>query len=142
MVEGEKDFHHSIRLPNEDKVIFKCTYGAKTHPKNMTKEHIEAFLTHLATHGHGAASTQRQALNAIVFLYDKALDLPIQDQIQALRARKQRRQPVVMTRDEVCASSNLPDPLLLFFPRDGSSEPARRTTPRTVPRFIWLFPSD
>jgi len=40
--------------------------GGKTHPKNMGKNEIEAFLSHLATQGKVSASTQRQALNAFV----------------------------------------------------------------------------
>ncbi len=41
-------------------------HGGKTHPKNMGKNEIEAFLSHLATQGKVSASTQRQALNAFV----------------------------------------------------------------------------
>ncbi len=43
-------------------------HGGKTHPRNMGKKEIEAFLSHLAIQQNVAASTQRQALNAIVFL--------------------------------------------------------------------------
>ncbi len=42
--------------------------GGKTHPRNMGKKEIEAFLSQLAVQQKVAASTQRQALNAIVFL--------------------------------------------------------------------------
>ena len=41
-------------------------HGGKTHPRNMGKNEIEAFLSHLATQGKVSASTQRQALNAFV----------------------------------------------------------------------------
>ena len=44
-------------------------HGGNTHPAKMGKKEIGAFLSHLATHLHVAAATQRQALNAIVFLY-------------------------------------------------------------------------
>ena len=76
-------------------------HGGKTHPREMGKTHIEAFLSHLAVHGHVSASTQRQALNAIVFLYRRVLDLPVEDQIEPVRAGKHPRPPVVMTKAEV-----------------------------------------
>ncbi len=47
----------------------------------MGKSEIEAFLSHLATNRKVAASTQRQALNALVFLYKHVLDKPIGDNI-------------------------------------------------------------
>ena len=43
-------------------------HGSKTHPKDMGKKEIEAFLSHLATQGKVSASTQHQALNGIIFL--------------------------------------------------------------------------
>ena len=44
-------------------------HGGNTHPGKMGKKEIDAFLSHLATHLHVSAATQRQALDAIVFLY-------------------------------------------------------------------------
>ncbi|MCH8873105.1 phage integrase N-terminal SAM-like domain-containing protein, partial [candidate division KSB1 bacterium] len=41
----------------------------KRHPKDMGAEEVQAYLTYLAVNQHVAASTQNQALNAIVFLY-------------------------------------------------------------------------
>jgi len=76
-------------------------FGAKNHPKNMGKREIEAFLSHLATKKNVSASTQRQALNAIVFLYRDVLDEPIDEQIEHVRAKRHRRPPVVMTQSEV-----------------------------------------
>jgi len=52
-------------------------HGAKKHSKDMGKNEVEAFLSHLATHENVSASTQRQALNAIIFLYRNVLDNPI-----------------------------------------------------------------
>jgi hypothetical protein len=43
-------------------------FGCEKHPKEMNAPEVERFLSHLATQGQVAASTQRQALNAIVFL--------------------------------------------------------------------------
>jgi integrase len=67
----------------------------------MGKTEIEAFLSHLATNRKVAASTQRQALNALVFLYKHVLDKPIGDNIAPVKAKKRRRPPVVMTKTEV-----------------------------------------
>ena len=67
----------------------------------MDKSEVEAFLSHLATDRKVAASTQRQALNAIVFLYKHVLDKPIGDDIAPVKAKKRRRPPVVMTKVEV-----------------------------------------
>ena len=76
-------------------------HGGQTHPKDMGKREVEGFLSHLASHGKVSASTQRQALNAIVFLYRDVLDQPIQGEIAPVRARRHSRVPVVMTQGEV-----------------------------------------
>ncbi|MEA3358147.1 MAG: site-specific integrase [Thermodesulfobacteriota bacterium] len=44
-------------------------YGGKTHPREMGRQQVEAFLSNLVSQGNVASSTQRQALNALVFLY-------------------------------------------------------------------------
>ena len=67
----------------------------------MGKNEIEAFLSHLATQGKVSASTQRKALNAIVFLYHKVLDIEIEEKIEPVKAKRHRRPPVVMTQSEV-----------------------------------------
>jgi len=67
----------------------------------MGKTEIEAFLTHLATKENVAASTQNQALNAISFLYKSVLDLPFDFPLQNVRARRPKRLPTVLTREEV-----------------------------------------
>jgi len=61
----------------------------------MSKKEIEAFLSHLAVQQKVAASTQRQALNAIVFLYKKVLDIPVDEKLEPVRAKKYSRPPVV-----------------------------------------------
>lgn len=73
----------------------------KRHPRGMGAAEVEAFLTHLAADGHVAASTQNQALAAILFLYREVLkiDLPWLKGIQ--RARRKPRLPVVLTVNEV-----------------------------------------
>ena len=77
----------------------RCQLGQQSNM--MGKTEIDAFLSHLATQGRFSASTQRQALNAIVFLYRRVLDQPIEDQLEPVRAKKHSRPPVVMTQAEV-----------------------------------------
>ena len=72
-----------------------------THPKEMGAEQIEAFLTHLAVEKTVAASTQNQALAALLFLYKEILgvDLPWLEKFKP--AKKSERVPVVLTKAEV-----------------------------------------
>jgi len=76
-------------------------HGSKKHPRNMGKNEIEAFLSYLAIKESVSASTQRQALNAIIFLYRDVLDLPIIEELEPIKAKRRLRLPVVMTQDEV-----------------------------------------
>jgi integron integrase len=73
----------------------------KRHPAEMGAEEVRRFLTALAVDGHVAASTQNQALNALLFLYRVVLEqnLPWLDDV--IRASRPVRLPVVLTRDEV-----------------------------------------
>jgi len=68
---------------------------------------IEGFLTHLARDQKVAASTQNQALNALVFLYKKVLKWPLEKGINAERSRQPERVPVVLTREETAAVISL-----------------------------------
>jgi len=72
------------------------------HPRTMGAAEVEQFLTHLAVEGNVSASSQNQALNALVFLYAHVLELPL-GRIDALRARRGQRLPVVLTPEEVAA---------------------------------------
>lgn len=76
-------------------------FGAKRHPRDMGKTEIEAFLSHLATHGNVAAATQRLAMNAILFLYREVLNQPIEGLIEPVKARRHRRPPMVLSQAEV-----------------------------------------
>lgn len=78
-------------------------FNGTRHPKEMGKAEVEAFLTHLAVERNVSVSTQNQALNGIVFLYREVLDLPLADDLAPVRARRQPRLPVVLSRDEVQA---------------------------------------
>lgn len=48
-----------------------------------------------------AESTQRQALNALIFLYHRVLDKPVQEEIEPIRAKRKPKLPMVMTQSEV-----------------------------------------
>ncbi len=71
----------------------------KRHPKEMGKAEIEAFLTHLAVEGRVSASTQNQALSALLFLYREVLNLEISG-IDAVRAKRLQYVPTVLTKEE------------------------------------------
>ncbi len=72
----------------------------KRHPKDMGPREIEAFLTHLAADLNVAPSTQNQALQAILFLYREVLDAPIADELHYLYAKRPKRLPTVLSREE------------------------------------------
>ena len=71
------------------------------HPMDMAEAEINAFLTHLAVKERVSASTQDQALSALLFLYRHVISREIGDLGEVIRARKPTRLPVVITRDEV-----------------------------------------
>jgi integron integrase len=73
------------------------------HPAEMGEPEINAFLTYLAIKEHVSASTQNQALSALLFLYRYVLSREIGDLGEVIRARKPKRMPVVMSREEVKA---------------------------------------
>jgi site-specific recombinase XerD len=96
--------HHAI--PTEevyvDWIRRFIVFHHMRHPREMGAIEIEAFLTHLAVHEKVAASTQNQARAALLFLYQKVLeaDLP---RLDAIRAKRPNRIPVVLSTDEVRA---------------------------------------
>jgi integron integrase len=70
------------------------------HPETMAEPEVNAFLTHLAVERSVAASTQNQALCALVFLYEVVLKQPL-DELQVVRANRPLRLPVILSRAEV-----------------------------------------
>ena len=76
-------------------------YHGKRHPREMGAEEVRDYLTHLAVERHVSAATQNQALNALVFLYRRVLDQELGDIAEAVRARRPRKIPVVLAREEV-----------------------------------------
>lgn len=81
----------------------------RRHPRELGALEVEGFLTALAVRGQVSASTQNQALSALLFLYRQVLgvDLPWMDDIQ--RAKRPERLPVVLTRGEVSRLLNAMD---------------------------------
>jgi integron integrase len=77
-------------------------FHGKRHPIHMGRPEIEAFLTHLAIKEHVSASTQNQALSAILFLnrhvlHNDTIDLTV----DAVRAKRRKRVPTVLSQEEV-----------------------------------------
>ena len=73
-------------------------HHGRRHPDTMGQFEVEAFLSHLASRDNVAASTQNQALSALLFLY-REVRLPWMDNIK--RARRPDKLPTVLTREEV-----------------------------------------
>jgi integron integrase len=71
----------------------------KRHPAEMGAPEIQAFLIHLATQRHIAASTQNQALSAILFLYREVLHQEVEPVLLS-SAKRPERLPTVLTHDE------------------------------------------
>ena len=94
--------HYSIRTEKSYISWMKryIIYHNKRHPKEMGKQEIESFLTHLAVDLNVAASTQNQAFNALLFLYRHVLNFDMNFEINAVRAKRPKRLPTVMTRSE------------------------------------------
>jgi integron integrase len=94
--------HYSLRT--EDTYVawmrrFILFHG-KRHPAEMGAPEVEAFLTDLAVAQGVAASTQNQALSALLFLYAEVLRQPLAQPIGAVRAKQPQHLPTVMTRAE------------------------------------------
>ncbi|MBW2604753.1 MAG: integron integrase [Deltaproteobacteria bacterium] len=70
-------------------------------PHRLDSKHVKDYMTHLAVDRSVAASTQNQAFNAILFMFRHVLDKPINDISKAIRAKKKRRLPVVLTKPEI-----------------------------------------
>ncbi len=95
--------HYSIRT-EEAYVQWAKRYiyfHGKRHPVDLNENHINQFLSHLAVKGRVAASTQNQALCALVFLYRHVLQKDLGAFGEIVRARRPVRLPEVLTREEV-----------------------------------------
>ncbi len=97
--------HYSYRTEESYVLWIKrfILFHGKRHPNDMGRPEIEAFLTHLAPRARVAASTQNQALAALLFLYRNVLhrDDPALDSLNMARAQKPAHLPTVLTKEEV-----------------------------------------
>ena len=94
--------HYSIRTEDAyvrwiKEYIF---FHKKRHPADMGEQEVSDFLSHLAVNRKVAASTQTQALSAILFLYRDVLKQPLEWMDDIARAKKPSRLPVVFSREE------------------------------------------
>ena len=87
----EKSYFHRVR-----RYIF---FHKRSHPQEMGAGEVQSFLSYLAVDQRVSASIQNQALNALVFLYKYVLKKE-PGAIDAIRARRPERLPVVLTREE------------------------------------------
>jgi integron integrase len=97
--------HYSIRTEDAycNWVKRFILFHHKRHPKDMGAPDIAAFLTHLAVHDTVAASTQNQALSALLFLYREVLRQELAPLSDLIYAKRPQRLPVVLTKAEVQA---------------------------------------
>jgi len=95
--------HYSLRTERSycDWIERFIRFHDLRHPSQMNETDVTAFLTHLARDGRVAASTQNQALSALLFLYKEVLKQEIGWLEGVERAKRPTRIPVVLTRDEV-----------------------------------------
>src|SRR6267154_5328107 len=95
--------HYSLRTERTywDWIERFIRFHGMRHPREMGEAEVGAFLTHLARQGKVAASTQNQALSALLFLYKEVLKQEIGWLEGVERAKRPARMPVVLTRDEV-----------------------------------------
>ena len=97
--------HYSVRTEEAYVGWIKrfLVFHGKRHPLEMGEDEITRFLSALAVHAHVSASTQNQALCALVFLYRHVLDQNLGWLDDIVRAKRPQRLPVVLTRPEVKA---------------------------------------
>ena len=78
-------------------------FHERRHPRELGVREIRDFLTHLAVTGRMASATVAQARAALLFLYRRVLELPLEGLEAIPSGRRPTRLPVVLTRDEVAA---------------------------------------
>src|SRR5438046_6288480 len=95
--------HFSIRSEQSyvDWIRRFILFHNKRHPREMAEAEVTQFLTHLVRDGRVAASTQNQALSALLFLYKQVLKQEMGWLEGVERAKRPARLPVILTRDEV-----------------------------------------
>lgn len=76
-------------------------FHGKKHPRELGEKEITVFLSYLAVENNVAASTQNQALSAVLFLYKKVLMIDLEWLDNVIRAKRPARLPVVLPREKV-----------------------------------------
>ena len=104
----EKTYIHWVR----EYILFHN----KRHPKEMNVPEINQFITHLVVERKASASTQNQAVSAILFLYRNVLNIPLQgDLLEFIRPKKGKRIPNVLSKQEAkIIISNMTGPYKLM----------------------------
>jgi site-specific recombinase XerD len=97
--------HYSLRTEEAYLAWIKrfIIFHDKKHPKDMGASEIQQFLSHLAVRVNVAASTQNQALCAIIFLYKNVLNIELPEFEEIVWAKKPKKLPVVFSKAEVKA---------------------------------------
>jgi integron integrase len=97
--------HYSIRTEESyiDWVRRFLAFHADLPPERLAEPEISSFLTYLAVHENVAASTQNQALNALVFFFRNVLHNQLEDPFHLIRAKRPTRLPTVLSKTEVVA---------------------------------------
>ncbi len=95
--------HYSIRTERAylDWIRRFIRFHDTRHPREMGAREVSAFLTHLAVERGVAAATQNQALNALVFLYRRVLEQPLDEIEGIVRANRPAKLPVVLSPEEI-----------------------------------------
>lgn len=95
--------HYSIRTEKAyvGWIVRFIRFHRRMHPRGMGFVEVEAFLSSLATDGKVAASTQNQALSALLFLYREVLGIDLPWMEGVVRAKRPKRLPVVLSTSEV-----------------------------------------
>ncbi len=95
--------HYSLRTEQSYVQWIKrfILFHGKRHPREMGGPEVAAFLTHLAVDKDVSATTQNQALSAILFLYKKVLNLDLDWVDGVIRAKRPKRLPVVLSPETV-----------------------------------------
>ena len=97
-IKTEKSYLHWIK--------YYIRFHNRRHPNEMGRDEVIAFLDHLSNERNVAIATQKIALNAIMFMYNKILDKPIKN-MNFIRANKHRRLPTVLNLHEVISLIDL-----------------------------------
>ncbi|MDZ7754847.1 integron integrase [Rhodohalobacter sp.] len=87
-------------------VVRYVRYHNLTHPRDLGNRDIVRYLNYLANDCNLAASTQNQALSALIFLYEHVLQIPVGELKNLKRAKKPKRLPVVLSKEQALAVIN------------------------------------